>query len=118
LGVDGLHRVSLRVVTLPVQFQGTITRDDVNVDVSAVACFRVVDAAGSVVDAAGSVVDAAGSVVALENVHAAIGRIARTTLHKVVGQHSPHDILAETDRIDEGIRPILEATTVAGGRWR
>ena len=42
--VDVLHRVSLRIVTLPIQSQGIITRDNVSVDVSAVAYFRVVDA--------------------------------------------------------------------------
>ncbi|MFF4398865.1 SPFH domain-containing protein [Streptomyces sp. NPDC001480] len=61
--VDALHRVSLRVVTMPIQSQGIITRDNVSVDVSAVACFRVVDAVKSVV--------------AVENVNAAINQIAR-----------------------------------------
>ena len=36
-GVDVLRRVSLRVVTMPIQSQGIITRDNVSVDVSAVA---------------------------------------------------------------------------------
>jgi regulator of protease activity HflC (stomatin/prohibitin superfamily) len=42
--VDVLHRVSLRIVTMPIQSQGIITRDNVSVDVSAVAYYRVVDA--------------------------------------------------------------------------
>ena len=42
--VDVMHRVSLRIVTLPIQSQGIITRDNVSVGVSAVAYFRVVDA--------------------------------------------------------------------------
>ena len=46
--VDVLHRVSLRIVTMPIQSQGIITRDNVSVDVSAVAYFRVVDAVKSV----------------------------------------------------------------------
>ena len=36
--VDVLRRVSLRIVTMPIQSQGIITRDNVSVDVSAVAC--------------------------------------------------------------------------------
>ena len=48
-GVDVLRRVSLRIVTMPIQSQGIITRDNVSVDVSAVAYFRVVDAVKSVV---------------------------------------------------------------------
>src|SRR5689334_14441467 len=47
--VDVLSRVSLRIVTMPIQSQGIITRDNVSVDVSAVAYFRVVDAVKSVV---------------------------------------------------------------------
>jgi len=38
--IDVLHRVSLRIVTIPIQSQGIITRDNVTVDVSAVACFQ------------------------------------------------------------------------------
>ena len=47
--IDVLHRVSLRIITMPIQSQGIITRDNVSVDVSAVAYFRVVDAVKSVV---------------------------------------------------------------------
>src|SRR4030095_11894881 len=35
--VEVLRRVSLRIVTMPIQSQGIITRDNVSVDVSAVA---------------------------------------------------------------------------------
>src|SRR5660398_225578 len=80
--VDVLHRVSLRIVTMPIQSQGIITRDNVSVDVSAVAYFRVVDAVKSVV--------------AIENVRAAIDQIAQTTLRKVVGQHTLDETLSET----------------------
>jgi len=99
--VDQLHRVSLRIVTMPIQSQGIITRDNVSVDVSAVAYFRVVDATKSVV--------------AIENVHAAINQIAQTTLRKVVGQHTLDETLSETDRINIDIREILDITTVEWG---
>lgn len=99
--VDTLHRVSLRVVTMPIQSQGIITRDNVSVDVSAVAYFRVVDAVKSVV--------------AVENVNAAINQIAQTTLRKVVGRHTLDETLSETDRINLDIRQILDVTTVDWG---
>ena len=95
--VDVLNRVSLRIVTMPIQSQGIITRDNVSVDVSAVAYFRVVDAVKSVV--------------AIENVGAAINQIAQTTLRKVVGQHTLDETLSETDRINCDIRQILDVTT-------
>ena len=99
--VDVLHRVSLRIVTMPIQSQGIITRDNVSVDVSAVAYFRVVDAVKSVV--------------AIENVNAAINQIAQTTLRKVVGQHTLDETLSETDRINIDIREILDVTTIEWG---
>ncbi|MFF1714669.1 slipin family protein [Streptomyces sp. NPDC058268] len=99
--VDVLHRVSLRIVTMPIQSQGIITRDNVSVDVSAVAYFRVVDAVKSVI--------------AIENVHAAINQIAQTTLRKVVGQHTLDETLSETDRINLDIREILDVATVEWG---
>ena len=98
---DVMHRVSLRIVTMPIQSQGIITRDNVSVDVSAVAYFRVVDAIRSVI--------------AIENVHAAINQIAQTTLRKVVGQHNLDEILAETDKINGDIRKILDVTTAEWG---
>jgi regulator of protease activity HflC (stomatin/prohibitin superfamily) len=99
--VDVLHRISLRIVTMPIQSQGIITRDNVSVDVSAVAYFKVVDAVKSVV--------------AIENVGAAINQIAQTTLRKVVGQHTLDETLSETDKINLDIRAILDVTTIEWG---
>ena len=99
--IDRLHIVSLRVVTMPIQSQGIITRDNVSVDISAVAYFRVVDAVKSVVS--------------IENVSAAINQIAQTTLRKVVGKHNLDETLAETDQINLDNREILDLTTLAWG---
>jgi regulator of protease activity HflC (stomatin/prohibitin superfamily) len=95
--IDVLRRVSLRIVTMPIQSQGIITRDNVSVDVSAVAYYRIVDATKAVV--------------AIENVASAINQIAQTTLRKVVGQHTLDETLAETDRINVSIREILDVQT-------
>src|SRR6202045_1466593 len=99
--IDRLMKVSLRIVTMPIQSQGIITRDNVSVDISAVAYFRVVDAVKSVV--------------AIENVHAAIDQIAQTTLRKVVGQHTLDETLSETDKINLDIQAILDVTTIEWG---
>jgi hypothetical protein len=99
--IDTLRRVSLRIVTMPIQSQGIITRDNVSIGVSAVAYYRVTDATRSVV--------------AIESVTAAISQIAQTTLRKVVGQHTLDETLAETDRINGNIREILDVQTEAWG---
>ena len=99
--IEVLRRVSLRIVTMPIQSQGIITRDNVSIDVSAVAYYRVTDAIRSVV--------------AIENVAAAINQIAQTTLRKVVGQHTLDQTLAETDQINTNIREILDVATEEWG---
>ena len=96
--IDVLHRVSLRIITMPVQSQGIITRDNVSVDVSAVAYFRVVDAAKSVV--------------AIENVRAAIDQIAQTTLRKVVG-HLQSLVEIGVDKNTTVVFPAPLMTTIA-----
>jgi regulator of protease activity HflC (stomatin/prohibitin superfamily) len=95
--VDRLHRVSLRIVTMPIQSQGIITKDNVSVDVSAVAYFRVKDAVRSVI--------------AIEDVDVAINQIAQTTLRAVVGRHTLDETLSETEKINQNIRAILDVQT-------
>jgi regulator of protease activity HflC (stomatin/prohibitin superfamily) len=99
--VDRVHRVSLRIVTMPIQSQGIITRDNVSIDVSAVAYYRVKDTVRSVV--------------AIENVSAAINQIAQTTLRAVVGRHTLDETLSETDAINKNIREILDVQTEEWG---
>lgn len=99
--VDRLLRVSMRIVTMPIQSQGIITRDNVSVDIAAVAYFRVIEARKAVV--------------VIENVRAAIDQIAQTTLRNVVGQHSLDEVLAQTEKINGSIRQILDTTTVEWG---
>jgi len=99
--VDVMTRVSLRIVTLPIQSQGIITRDNVSVGVSAVAYYRVIDSVKSVVE--------------IENVQAAIDQIAQTTLRKVVGQHALDETLANTEVLNVNVREILDAQTLGWG---
>ena len=82
---------------MPIQSQGIITRDNVSVDVSAVAYYRVADPIRSVV--------------AIENVSAAIDQIAQTTLRAVVGRHTLDETLSETESINRNIREILDVQT-------
>ena len=99
--VNRVRRVSMRIVTLPIESQGIITRDNVSVGVSAVAYYRVEDAVRSIV--------------AIENVSAAISQIAQTTLRAVVGRHTLDETLSETDKINQNIREILDVQTEEWG---
>src|ERR1700689_2204569 len=99
--VNRIHRVSLRSVTMPIQSQGIITKDNVSIDVSAVAYYRVKDPIRSVI--------------AIENVQAAIDQIAQTTLRAGVGRHTLDEALSETDAINENIKEILDVQTEEWG---
>jgi regulator of protease activity HflC (stomatin/prohibitin superfamily) len=99
--VQRIHRVSLRIITMPIQSQGIITKDNVSIDVSAVAYYRVEDPIKSVI--------------AIENVEEAINQIAQTTLRAVVGRHTLDETLSETDAINQNIREILDVQTEAWG---
>ena len=100
--VDRVHRVSLRIVTMPIQSQGIITKDNVSVDVSAVAYFRIKDAVRSVI--------------AIESVDKAISQIAQTTLRAVVGRHTLDETtFVRTDKINQDIRTILDVQTESWG---
>ncbi len=99
--VDQMRKVSLRIVTLPIESQKIITRDNVSIDVSAVAYYKVVDPTKSIVE--------------IENVISATYQIAQTTVRNIVGQSSLDDVLSETVAINEKIKIILEAATEKWG---
>ncbi|EME55057.1 slipin family protein [Amycolatopsis decaplanina] len=97
---DKMRKVSLRTVTMPIQSQQVITKDNVSIGVAAVAYFRRVDPVRSIV--------------AIENVQAAISQIAQTTVRNVVGRSPLDRVLSETETLNESIKEILDVTTE---RW-
>lgn len=99
--VDQMRKVSLRIVTLPVDSQKIITRDNVSIDVAAVAYYQVKDPTKAVV--------------AIENVVSATYQIAQTTVRNIVGQSSLDDVLSKTSKINEAIKAILDKATEAWG---
>ena len=99
--VDHLRKVSLRVVTMPVQSQKIITKDNVSIDVAAVAYYHVDDPIKSIV--------------VIENVMAAINQFAQTTVRNIVGQSSLDEVLSDTEKINIAIKKILDMTTEKWG---
>jgi regulator of protease activity HflC (stomatin/prohibitin superfamily) len=99
--IDQLRRVSLRIVTLPIESQKIITKDNVSIDVAAVAYYQVADPVKSIVE--------------IENVVSAIYQIAQTTVRNVVGQSSLDEVLSETVAINDKIKLILEKSTEKWG---
>jgi len=99
--VDRMHRVSLRIVTMPIQSQEIITRDNVTVDVSAVAYYRVVDPVQAVL--------------AIEDVESAIAYIAQATLRSAIGQHTLDEALTSTEELNKQVRDTLDIQTEPWG---
>lgn len=99
--IDQMRKVDFRTVTLPVQKQQTITKDNVSVDVSAVAYYRVADAVKSII--------------AIENVRDAINQIAQTSIRNIVGKFQLDQILSERETINQEITQVLEAHTASWG---
>jgi regulator of protease activity HflC (stomatin/prohibitin superfamily) len=98
--VDRLIKVGMRVITLPIQSQKIITKDNVSIDVAAVAYYHVIDPVKAVVE--------------IENVQSAIYQIAQTTVRNVVGQNGLDEVLSNTAKINEAIKVILDKT---GEQW-
>jgi regulator of protease activity HflC (stomatin/prohibitin superfamily) len=99
--IDQMRKVSLRIVTLPIESQKIITKDNVSIDVAAVAYYQIADPIKSIVE--------------IENVVSATYQIAQTTVRNIVGQSSLDDILSETVAINEKIKTILEGSTEKWG---
>jgi regulator of protease activity HflC (stomatin/prohibitin superfamily) len=99
--VDHMDRVSLRIITLPVDSQKIITKDNVSIDVAAVAYYMIQDPTKSII--------------AIENVKSATYQIAQTTVRNVVGQSSLDEVLSQTKKINEAIKSILDKSTIDWG---
>ncbi|MBC7581557.1 slipin family protein [Aeromicrobium sp.] len=99
--IDQMRKVSMQIVTLPIESQKIITKDNVSMDVSAVAYYQVADPIKSVVE--------------IQNVVSATYQIAQTSVRNVVGQSTLDEVLSETAAINDKIKLILEQATEKWG---
>jgi regulator of protease activity HflC (stomatin/prohibitin superfamily) len=99
--IDQLRKVDFRTITMPIPTQKIITKDNVSVDVSAVAYYKIVDAVKSLV--------------AIENVMSAINQIAQTSVRNIVGKFQLDEILSERVTINKEIASVLDAHTEPWG---
>ncbi len=98
---ERMVRVGLRTITMNIPSQKIITKDNVSIDIAAVAYYHVVDAERSVV--------------AIENVHDAVNQISQTTVRNVVGQFMLDQFLSETLAINEKIKNVIDVHTEPWG---
>jgi regulator of protease activity HflC (stomatin/prohibitin superfamily) len=94
-------RVSLRTVTMQIPSQRIITKDNVSIDIAAVAYYHVTDPEKSVI--------------AIENVYNAINQISQTTVRNIVGRFSLDQLLADTAGVNDEIKTVIDRHTEPWG---
>ncbi len=94
-------KVSLRIVTMAIPSQKIITRDNVSIDIAAVAYYKVLDPQKSVI--------------AIEDVDSAVNQISQTTVRNVIGQFMLDQLLSKTVNINSQIKEVIDSHTEAWG---
>jgi regulator of protease activity HflC (stomatin/prohibitin superfamily) len=95
--VDKIERVDMRVLTINVDKQEVITKDNVTVNVDAITFFKVVDAKDAVIE--------------VEQYIHATSMLAQTTLRSIIGQVELDELLANRDKVNQNIQEIIDRQT-------
>src|SRR6202453_1639091 len=98
---QSMTRISLRTVTMQIPSQKIITKDNVSIDIAAVAYYKVTDPEKAVI--------------AIENVYNAINQISQTTVRNVVGRFSLDQLLSDTASINLQIKNVIDGHTEPWG---
>src|SRR5262247_69689 len=99
--IQQMVRVSLRTVTMQIPSQKIITKDNVSIDIAAVAYYRISDPEDSVI--------------VIENVNKAINQISQTTVRNVVGRFNLDQLLSDTASINLQIKDVIDKHTEPWG---
>jgi regulator of protease activity HflC (stomatin/prohibitin superfamily) len=94
-------RVSLRTVTMQIPSQRIITKDNVSIDIAAVAYYHISDPESAVI--------------AIENVYNAINQISQTTVRNIVGRFSLDQLLSDTAMINTQVKDVIDRHTEPWG---
>src|ERR1700759_5502851 len=91
---EQMTKVTLRTITMNIPSQKIITKDNVSIDIAAVAYFHIVDPMKSVV--------------AIENIYNAVNQISQTTVRNIVGQFMLDQLLSQTADINTKIKDVID----------
>jgi regulator of protease activity HflC (stomatin/prohibitin superfamily) len=94
-------RVSLRTVTMQIPSQKIITKDNVSIDIAAVAYYHISDPERAVIR--------------IENVYNAINQISQTTVRNIVGRFNLDQLLSDTASVNEQIKNVIDQHTEPWG---
>jgi regulator of protease activity HflC (stomatin/prohibitin superfamily) len=95
--IDRMARLSIQVVTMNIDPQDVITKDNVTLKVNAVLYFRVINPTKAVVN--------------VQNYFYATQQKAQTHLRSTLGEHTLDQLLTERERINDKIQRIIDADT-------
>lgn len=98
---ERMTKVMLRTVTMNIPSQKIITKDNVSIDIAAVAYYHIVDPQKAVIG--------------VENVYEAVNQISQTTVRNVVGQFMLDQLLSQTGEINNQIKNVIDAHTEPWG---
>jgi len=98
---EQMTKVTMRTVTMAIPSQKIITKDNVSIDIAAVAYYHVVDPEKSVIS--------------IENVYNAVNQISQTTVRNVVGQFMLDQLLSQTVDINLQIKNVIDSHTEPWG---
>lgn len=98
---QSMTKVDLRLRTVEVPPQESLTKDNISVGVTAVLFFRVNDAQKAVIN--------------IENFYYATSQLAQTTMRNVVGEVSLDNLLAQREDLSEKIKKIVADFTIGWG---
>jgi regulator of protease activity HflC (stomatin/prohibitin superfamily) len=98
---EQMTRVNMQVVTEDIEPQDIITRDNVTVQVNAVAYYRVVEPVKAVVD--------------VQDYKFATSQIAQTTLRSIIGQADLDELLINRDEINSRLQSVIDEETSPWG---
>lgn len=98
---EQMTKVTMRTVTMAIPSQKIITKDNVSIDIAAVAYYHVVDPEKSVL--------------AIEDVFNAVNQISQTTVRNVVGQFMLDQLLSQTVDINQQIKNVIDSHTEPWG---
>lgn len=98
---DRMQIVDVRVVTLHIEPQETMTRDNVPVKINAVVWYRVTNPEHAIIE--------------VSDYERAIAQTSLTTLRTVMGQHSLDELLKEQDKLSAMLKETIDKLTELWG---
>ncbi|MEU4223773.1 SPFH domain-containing protein [Nonomuraea sp. NPDC026600] len=99
--VDRMKKVNVQIVTMPVPTQEGITRDNVSVQVDAVAYFRVEEPLRAAI--------------AVQDYLFAIEQVAQTSLRSIIGKSDLDDLLSNREELNKGLALMIDSPALGWG---